>query len=171
MWVSEGTLVTQAFGLGHLDVLDGQMSDHMSVLWLLLSSVKFKGAFDEIWPVQMVMGDVDEGPDLPQGLVTVCGVRSTSGLLPLGPCPVWVSVRIHARSGVGEGQAVRGHPIPRLLLAQPVPAGGCARPRHEALVRAGSRVGSPPGAQRWLCLLLRLARGPHSLQGESRTPP
>ena len=68
-------------------------------------------------------------------------------VFPLGPCPLRVSLRPCVCGGVSEGKAARGRPVPRLPPAWPLLAGGCARPRHEGLVGAGSRVGSPLGAQ------------------------
>lgn len=80
-------------------------------------------------------------------------VRSIAGLLPLGSgklhflegLVLWVSPGSLAACRARGGWRARGGPVPRLPPVWPILVGSCARPRHEGLVGAGSRVGSPPG--------------------------
>lgn len=115
----------------------------------------------EVFPVQLVLGWAggDGGLCLPPGPVPVCGVQSISGLLPSGPIrsrvmqaafprgprPVGLPWERGCSPRCERGPVCMGRSSSRLLPAWPLPVGSCARPRHEGLVGAGSRVGSPLG--------------------------
>lgn len=71
--------------------------------------------------------------------------RIWQAALPRGPGPVGLTWEPGGLLREGGGRRAQGGPVPRLPPVWPVLVRSCARPRHEGLVGAGSRVGSPPG--------------------------